>query len=203
MRDTNPGFSNRMMWRSQSAAGESSGEATAPVGSANLVSYTHHPGLNSGAQDDFKWTDVVNSGAWLQPTTGTWHTVTHQVVLDTPGSDDGVIRGYWDGTLMSEETLGLTDDSYGIDQFYFSTFYGGNTSNWAPDTNHRFYFDNVEISTTPLVSVAVPEPSGAVCGGIALMLVMARSRRRPRRRHAYGPQMITCVNSVNSPYKEP
>ena len=85
---------------------------------------------------------------------------------------------------MSEETLGLTDDSYGIDQFYFSTFYGGSDSTWAPGTEQRFYFDNVEISTTPLVPVAVPEPSGAVCGGIALMLIMVRTRRRSRKRTA-------------------
>ena len=179
-RDDNPGFSNRMMWRSQSAAGNSSGGATAPVGSANLVFYTHHPALDPGMQDDFKWTDVVNANAWLQPTTGTWHTITHQVVLDSKDNDDGIIRGYWDGALMSEETLGLNDDSYGIDQFYFSTFYGGNDSTWAPGMEQRIYFENFEVSTTALIPVAVPEPSGALCGGVALLLYMGRSRHRPR-----------------------
>lgn len=183
-RDDNPGFSNRMMWRSTSVDGETSGGATAPVGSANLVYYTHHPALPSGAQDDFQWTDI-GSGAWLEPTTGEWHTVTQQVVLDSPGSNDGIIRGYWDGALMSEEVVGLTDDSYGIDQFYFSTFYGGNDATWAPKTGQKFYFDNFEVSTSALIlPVAVPEPSGVLCGGIVLAIGMMRSRRRPRARTA-------------------
>ena len=176
-RDTDPGFSNRMMWRSQSTSGESSGGATAPVGSANLVFYTHHQGTPSGAQQDFQWTEVVTPNAWIEPATGTWHTITHQVVLDSPGADNGVIRGYWNGFLAAEEVLGLTDDTYGIDQFYFSTFYGGNDGTWAPASEQKIYFDNFEISTSPLVASAVPEPSGVLLGGLVLMLAMRRYRR--------------------------
>ena len=95
-----------------------------------------------------------------------------------------VIRGYWNGTLMSEETLGLTDDTYGIDQFYFSTFYGGSDITWAPGTDQEFYFDNFEISTTALIPAPVPEPSGVLCGGLAIVLMMRRSRRRQHSRKA-------------------
>lgn len=182
-RDSNPGFTNRMMWRSHSSSGGSSGDATAPVGPANLVYYTHYLGLDNELQDDFKWEDSANANAWLLPTTGEWHTITQQVVLGTAANnyEDGVIRGYKDGVPMSEETnLKLSDGTHQIEQFYFSTFFGGSDPSWEPGTDQNIYFDNFTVSAT---AIAVPEPSGAFLA--AMMLAMGlRFRRRPRRHHA-------------------
>jgi len=36
-------------------------------------------------------------------------------------------------------------DSFAIDSFLFNTFYGGDDSSWAPDSDMYIYFDNFEI----------------------------------------------------------
>ena len=157
------GFSNRMMWRSVNSAGLSSGRATAPLGSANLVYLTTHPNAIANVNDEeenFRWIDPASTytdpdtgelDQWVQVTTGTWHTITQQVVINTPGQNDGIIRGWWDGVLMSEETdLGFRDDSsFAVDQFYFSTFFGGGNSSWAPATDQNIYFDDFLVTTAP------------------------------------------------------
>ena len=37
-----------------------------------------------------------------------------------------------------------------IDSFYFSTYYGGNTPDWAPRWNNYNDFDDIHLSNAPL-----------------------------------------------------
>ena len=102
--------------------------------------------------DDEYW------GAEAQP--GQWHRVQHRVVLNTPGVANGILEAWLDGKKV------LSDDTYlfrntaniGINLFYFSTFYGGNDSSWAPSQDQYVFFDNFRISTDsdiPVIGEAV------------------------------------------------
>jgi len=41
-------------------------------------------------------------------------------------------------------------DSVPIDSFYFSTFFGGSTAEWAPPEDEYIDFDDIVVSTKPI-----------------------------------------------------
>ena len=130
------GWSARGMWREDGV----------------LENYVYHAGQTNYYGDDEYW------GAQAQP--GQWHRVQHRVVLNTPGVANGILEAWLDGNKV------LSDDTYlfrntaniGINLFYFSTFYGGNDSSWAPSQDQYVFFDNFRISTDsdiPVIGEAV------------------------------------------------
>lgn len=119
------GWSARGMWRVDGA----------------LENYVYHANQSNFYGDDEHWNkDAVP---------GTWHRIQHRVVLNTVGKQNGVLEAWLDGTkVLSEKTLEYRKvDTIGINLFYFSTFFGGNNSTWAPSTDQRIFFDNFVIST--------------------------------------------------------
>jgi len=130
--DGTDGWSARMMWRT-------GGEA---------VQYVYHPDQPGTWGDSFIW----NEGGARVFEPGVWHQVEHRVVMNTPGQHDGQIQGWWDGELaLDVGGLRFRDvDSFAIDAFYFSTFFGGNTADWAPTKDEHVYFDDFIFSTTPI-----------------------------------------------------
>lgn len=119
------GWSARGMWRVDGA----------------LENYVYHANQSNFYGDDEHW----NANA----IPGTWHRIQHRVVLNTVGQQNGVLEAWLDGTkVLSENTLEYRKiESIGINLFYFSTFFGGNNSTWAPSTDQRIFFDNFVIST--------------------------------------------------------
>ena len=119
------GWSARGMWREDGA----------------LENYIYHAGQRNYFADDELW-DV-------SATPGVWHNVQHRVVLNTTGQKNGILEAWFDGTKV----LSITNleyrkvDDVGINLFYFSTFFGGNDSSWAPSTDQTMNFDNFIIST--------------------------------------------------------
>jgi len=69
-----------------------------------------------------------------------WYQITQRIVMNTPGEFNGIQQVWVDGVLViNERDLRYRlDDSFAIDQMYFSTFYGGN-EDWRtitiPDGN--------------------------------------------------------------------
>jgi hypothetical protein len=128
------GFSARMMWRT-------AGEA---------VQYMYFPEKVNDCGDDYGYA-IDASAVHFEP--GTWHTVEHRLVMNTPGRPDGVLQAWFDGALaLDEQTFAfrLADGAYGIDGMYFSTFYGGSDSSWAPDAAQIVDFDDFVIATGPI-----------------------------------------------------
>lgn len=73
--------------------------------------------------------------------------------MNTPGEHDGIVQAWFDGALAVDEQaflLRLVDGVYEIDALYFSTFFGGGDSSWAPDTAQIVDFDDVVISTAQI-----------------------------------------------------
>lgn len=79
---------------------------------------------------DFPWT--YSDGKAVRFIPGQWHAVTHRIIMNKLGKNDGIIEGWFDGTkVLRKEGLklrGAVCGNLGINQFYFSTFFGGNDS---------------------------------------------------------------------------
>ncbi len=116
----NDGWSARLMWRENGCA----------------EFYVYHPDQPRTFGDDLRWP------VRFEP--GVWHQVDEIVVMNTAGEYDGVILGWLDGRLMFErrDLRFRQVDAFAIDLLYFSTFFGGGDSTWAPASDQSIEFDD-------------------------------------------------------------
>jgi hypothetical protein len=130
--DGRDGWSARMMWRSGGAA----------------VQYVYYPDQPGGYGEDFEWSE--NGNKRFPP--GTWVQVEHRIVINTPGKRDGLIQAWWNGELALDiHELRFRDvDTFSIDSFYFSTFFGGSGSEWNAHKDEYVTFDDFIIATAPI-----------------------------------------------------
>ncbi|ACY14264.1 polysaccharide lyase [Haliangium ochraceum] len=120
------GWSVRMMWR--------------PGGVPVL--YIYHQDRDSSCGDDFY---PASNFAFER---GRWYRVEIFVRMNSSvGSADGEARLYIDGVeLVDVRNLNLSgNSSVAIDQFMFSTFYGGNDPSWSPSQKTYVYYDNFTV----------------------------------------------------------
>jgi len=122
------GWSGRIMWRRD----------------GNIVQYVYHPDQPDKWGQDFPW--MIN-GKPARFTPGKWHNLKTEIVMNTPGQKNGIIRSWLDGEKALEiTTLRFRDiPTIGIDALYFSTFYGGDDKTWCPTSETKSYFDNFAI----------------------------------------------------------
>jgi hypothetical protein len=74
-------------------------------------------------------------GSW-QFTTGTWHRIAEELILNKSGSPDGVSRIWFDQDPASPATFEATrltfrNDATPVTAVFFSTFFGGHDASWA------------------------------------------------------------------------
>lgn len=79
----------------------------------------------------------------------TWYKLTQRIKLNTPGQKDGEIQVWVNNqeALLIDTLRFRLIDTIKIDKFYFSTFYGGSSPDWAPLTDQHIYFDEFKIYT--------------------------------------------------------
>ncbi len=117
------GFSARLMWR--------------PNG--QMVSYLYHPNQKYNYADDFQWGIAFETGRWYE--------ITQRIKLNSVGQRNGLLDVWVD----KEKVLSRSDLEFRkipqvkLNGFFFSTFYGGNSSKWAPDIDTYAYFDDFKI----------------------------------------------------------
>lgn len=126
------GWSARMMWRPQGAA----------------VQYIYHPDQPHSMGQDFKWD--INQQRYFIP--GKWHKLETRIKMNSPGKSNGIVQSWFDGTLaLDRDNLRFRDvDTFAIDQFLFSTLFGGSDDTWATTKEEFVYFDNFIVSTLPI-----------------------------------------------------
>lgn len=132
--DDTAGFSARMMWRTGGAA----------------VQYVYFPEKKNACGDDYAYM-TGRTAVRFEP--GTWHTVEHRLVMNTPGEHDGVLQAWFDGAPVLDESaflFRLAGATYGIDTLYFSTFFGGSDDTWAPAAAQVADFDDFIVTTAPI-----------------------------------------------------
>jgi hypothetical protein len=74
-------------------------------------------------------------GSW-QFSTGKWHHLAEELVLNQRGSPDGVSRVWYDADPAQAPTFEATrltfrSDSTPVTAVFFSTFFGGHDASWA------------------------------------------------------------------------
>lgn len=126
------GFTARMMWREGGAA----------------VQYVYYPDQAQMCGDDFPWT-VGGTRAFKH---GEWYSLEHHLLLNHGDQADGVVEAWFDGelALQRKNVRFRSVDSIPIDSFYFSTFFGGSSPEWAPPEDEYIDFDDVVVSTKPI-----------------------------------------------------
>ena len=126
--DGTDGWSARMMWRTD----------------GDIVQYVYHPDQPGGYGEDLPWTD---DGQPLRFERDRWYTLQHEIVMNTPGQQDGIIRTTLDGVpALTVTDMRFRDvDTLAIDSLYFSTFFGGGSSSWATTRDEVIWFDDFEV----------------------------------------------------------
>ncbi|MEZ4702693.1 MAG: discoidin domain-containing protein [Rhodothermales bacterium] len=86
---------------------------------------------------------------------GVWHRLTQRIKVNTGNNNDGELQVWFDGELVFLRTdiRYRNNDQAPVDHFFFSTFHGGNTPEWAPDRTSYAYFDDIRIGTDPAVMI--------------------------------------------------
>ena len=128
--DGTDGWSARMMWRND----------------GDMMQYVYHPDQPENYGDNMYWEE---EGETLQFIPGQWHEVMHEIRINTPGLNDGSIRGWLDGELVLNRTdIRFRDvDDFAIDGLYFSTFFGGGSSSWSTTKDETILFDDFMIES--------------------------------------------------------
>ena len=124
------GWTARLMWVEQ----------------GRLVPYLYYVGMPANRKfGDFWPIDA-------QVTPGKWQTITQRIRLNSPGKRDGIYSVWLDGKQVThrQDMEWRHGDKGKIDSFYFSTYYGGNTPDWAPRWNNYIDFDDIRLSHAPL-----------------------------------------------------
>jgi hypothetical protein len=126
--DGTDGWSARFMWRE---------------GGQGSV-YSYHPDQGGPWGETFRLDNF-----WFQK--GVEHTIGLEVVMNTPGQYDGIIRTWLDGVLVVEETDMRFRDipDLHIDGIVFSTFFGGGTDKWAPTKDEHIDFGDFKLYEAP------------------------------------------------------
>ena len=125
------GFSARMMWRTSGAA----------------VQYMYFPEKVNSCGDDFAY---AANGTDLVFAPGQWHRVMHRIRMNQAGSHDGILQAWLDDQLALDNQsfiYRIVGATFGVDALYFSTFFGGSDSTWAPATAQVADFDDFIVST--------------------------------------------------------
>lgn len=81
---------------------------------------------------------------------GVWHCIEQFVRINDVGQANGVIRCWLNGeeSLVLDNVVFRTvaNGENQVGAVYFSTFHGGNSSDWAPDTTGYIYYDNMVVA---------------------------------------------------------
>jgi len=156
--DGTDGFSARMHWRTNGSSGS---QLTGDK--ANIVQYLYHPDQPTDFGDDRRWDDGP-SGEWQEFESGRWYHLRHQIVMNTPGQHDGIVKAWLDGVqVLDLDDIRFRDtDDFQIDAMYFSTFFGGGSSIWATTKDEVAFFDDFQISEIVSTLLGDVDQNGAV-----------------------------------------
>jgi hypothetical protein len=145
------GFSARIMWRELGVI-------------CQYVYYVDKYATNNRWGADFIWTTredknmPITNEMWkdmnvhfddrVYLTRDTWHTLKTYIKMNTPGKEDGKVICWFNGVEVVNLNLRFRKDmSFGIDQFKFTTFFGGNDETWAPKKDEGLYFKDFRFES--------------------------------------------------------
>jgi len=118
------GWSARYMW----------------VEEGEIIVYFYHMDMKN------KWGDAVRLNTKFKP--GQWYRITQYIKVNSEDNFDGKMYVWIDGKrILENENVRYRIAPLGeINSFYFSTFFGGNTYDWAPKKDEAIFFDDIIVS---------------------------------------------------------
>ena len=141
--DGKNGFSLRLMWRSNGA-----GELYAYIPKAENEHLLKNPGtelsINKSTGIIYGWS--IQRGAWTF-SSQKWHHIEEEVIVNQVGKADGVVKIKIDGkeVLSQTDIVMRTTDKLKIGGLFFSTFYGGSSSDFATVKDEKAYFRDFSL----------------------------------------------------------
>lgn len=125
-RPTGDGWSARYMWGRE----------------GRLTIYLYHPDQRG------RYGDSLTTGVQLEP--GRWYRLTQRIRVNDPDQQNGLLQVWVDGTevLFRDDLRYRNVAEAQVDIFYFSTFHGGNSADWAPQRDSFARFARFRIGTT-------------------------------------------------------
>ena len=108
------------------------------------IAYVYHPDQPEPHGEGFSLGNF-----WFQK--GVVQTIGLEIVMNTPGQHDGIIRTWLNGILVVKETEIRFRDipDLQIDGIDFSTFFGGRAGDWAPTKDETIEFGTFRLYQTP------------------------------------------------------
>ena len=108
--------------------------------------YCYHADMKGQYGDDWVW----NRDGFAGLENNRWYCIEQQARLNTPGKNDGLLRGWVDGKLVFEKTdVRMRDvDTLKIETVWLNLYYGGT---WTAPSDMHLYIDDVAISRKPIV----------------------------------------------------
>ena len=136
------GWSARLMWRENGAA----------------VIYLYHMDQPTSFGEDFPL-----NRSFIR---GQWHRITQRVKVNSGNNNDGELQMWFDEELVVLRTdiRFRNNNQAPVDHFFFSTFHGGNTPDWAPDQTGYVFFDQIRIGTKK--DEIIPDAEGGLLAQI-------------------------------------
>ncbi len=137
-RPTGDGWSARFMWREEGKA----------------VVYLYHMDQPTNYGHDIELNRSFQRGQW--------HRLTQRIKVNSGNNNDGILQVWFDGELviLRNDIRYRNNNQALVDHFYFSTFFGGNTSDWAPDITSTISYDNIRIGTS--AEDIIPDAEGSL-----------------------------------------
>ncbi len=139
------GWSGRLMWRTD-FNGVSGQPQQLTSGGITYAKHTDSGFAGDGVQEDRNF--FFNpDGSRTVFVANRWYQITQRIVMNTPGQFNGIQQIWIDGVMViNEQNIRYRlDNSFAIDQMYFSTFYGGN-GDWRTSKAEEAFFDDFVIT---------------------------------------------------------
>lgn len=129
------GFTSRFTWRS----------------GGKVALYFYHMG-KTGRYGDYL--DLSINGSTVHYPRGQWVEIMQRVKVNTVtngnANPDGEIQAWYSGTSAGTvKGLRFVRNSDLVDRAYFSSFFGGSTTDFAPANDSSIWHDDVQVSTAP------------------------------------------------------
>ena len=139
------GWAGRLMWRTN-FGGVAGQPQQLTSGGITYAKHTDSGFSGDGRQEDRNF--FFNpDGTQTEFVSDQWYQITQRIVMNTPGEFNGIQQIWIDGVLViNEQNIRYRlDDSFAIDQLYFSTFYGGN-EDWRTSKDEEAFFDDFVVT---------------------------------------------------------
>lgn len=107
--------------------------------------YCYHADMKTQYGDNWVW----NRDGFAGLENNRWYCIEQHVRLNTPGRNDGILRGWVDGRLVFEKADVHMRDTAAlkIETVWLNLYHGGT---WTATADHHLYIDDVVVSRQPI-----------------------------------------------------